>query len=84
MIVMQEFGRSLVVEPYFETVVLAGGLIEDAVSPERRDALLPKIMDGSAVLDAGPGRKGDHATILTTSRRQRDTRGRTTTRGSHR
>jgi hypothetical protein len=28
MIVMQEFGRSLVVEPYFETVVLAGGLIE--------------------------------------------------------
>ena len=29
MIIMQEFGRSLVVEPFFETVVLAGGLIED-------------------------------------------------------
>src|SRR5438309_706102 len=28
MIVMQEIGRSLVVEPFFETVVLAGGLIE--------------------------------------------------------
>ena len=28
MIVMQEFGRRLVVEPFFETVVLAGGLIE--------------------------------------------------------
>src|ERR1700730_12662650 len=33
MIVMQEFGRNLVVEPFFETVVLAGGLIEDAGSP---------------------------------------------------
>ena len=29
MIIMQEFGRHLVVEPFFETVVLAGGLIED-------------------------------------------------------
>src|SRR5205085_3953399 len=49
MIVMQEFGRSLVVEPYFETVVLAGGLIEDAGSPAQRQAFLPDIMDGSAI-----------------------------------
>src|SRR4029450_2073877 len=43
MIVMREFGRKLVVEPYFETVVLAGGLIEDVGSPEQRQAFLPKI-----------------------------------------
>ena len=55
MIVMQEFGRSLVVEPYFETVVLAGGLIEDVGSPEQRQAFLPKIMEGERHMDAGLG-----------------------------
>src|SRR3954453_9899648 len=40
MIVMQEFGRNLVVEPYFETVVLAGGLIEEAGTPEQRQTFL--------------------------------------------
>ena len=49
MIVMQEFGRNLVVEPYFETVVLAGGLIEDVASPEQLQAFLPKIMEGEAI-----------------------------------
>ena len=33
MIIMQEFGRHLVVEPFVETVVLAGGLIENAGAP---------------------------------------------------
>src|SRR6266496_3444309 len=49
MIAMQEFGRHLVVEPFLETVVLAGGLIEEVGSPEQRQELLPKIMDGHAV-----------------------------------
>ena len=75
MIVMQEFGRNLVVEPYFETVVLAGGLIEDAGSPEQREAFLPNIMDGRARYGRWPGRKGDHATISTTSRRRRGASG---------
>jgi alkylation response protein AidB-like acyl-CoA dehydrogenase len=72
---MQEFGRSLVVEPYFETVVLAGGLIEDAGSPEQRDALLPKIMDGSAIwtLAWAEGRsRYDFDNVTTTARRQGD------------
>ncbi|MES2750434.1 MAG: acyl-CoA dehydrogenase family protein [Pseudomonadota bacterium] len=49
MIVMQEFGRNLVVEPFFETVVLAGGLIEDAGSDAQREQLLPPIMAGEAI-----------------------------------
>lgn len=49
MIVMQEFGRHLVVEPYFETVVLAGGLIEADGTDAQRDALLPPIMAGEAI-----------------------------------
>jgi alkylation response protein AidB-like acyl-CoA dehydrogenase len=73
MIVMQEFGRNLVVEPYFETVVLAGGLIEDVGSPVQREALLPDIMDGSAIwaLAWGEGRsRYDFNNVATTARRQ--------------
>lgn len=53
MIVMQEFGRHLVVEPYFETVVLAGGLIAAVGSAAQRAAYLPKIMDGSTIWTLG-------------------------------
>ncbi len=49
MIVMKEFGRHLVVEPYFETVVLAGGLIENNGTDAQREALLPPIMAGEAI-----------------------------------
>jgi alkylation response protein AidB-like acyl-CoA dehydrogenase len=49
MIVMEEFGRRLVVEPYFETVILAGGLLEDAGSAQQRDQHLPAIMSGEAI-----------------------------------
>ena len=75
MIVMQEFGRNLVVEPYFETVVLAGGLIEDVGSPEQREAFLPKIMEGEAIwaLAWAEGRsRYDFNNVTTTARRQGD------------
>ena len=49
MIIMREFGRNLVVEPFLETVVLAGGLIEDFGSQAQRDALLPPIMAGEKI-----------------------------------
>ena len=75
MIVMQEFGRSLVVEPYFETVVLAGGLIEDVGSPEQRQEFLPKIMEGEAIwaLAWAEGRsRYDFNNVTTTARRKGD------------
>jgi alkylation response protein AidB-like acyl-CoA dehydrogenase len=75
MIVMQEFGRNLVVEPYFETVVLAGGLIEDVGSPEQLEAFLPKIMEGDAIwaLAWAEGRsRYDFNNVTTTARRQGD------------
>jgi alkylation response protein AidB-like acyl-CoA dehydrogenase len=49
MIVMEEFGRRLVVEPFFETVIVAGGLLEEAGSAHQRDRHLPKIMSGEAI-----------------------------------
>jgi alkylation response protein AidB-like acyl-CoA dehydrogenase len=75
MIVMQEFGRNLVVEPYFETVVLAGGLIEDVGSPEQREAFLPKIMEGEAIWAVAwaEGRsRYDFHNVSTTARREGD------------
>jgi hypothetical protein len=75
MIVMQEFGRNLVVEPYFETVVLAGGLIEDVASPEQRQAFLPDIMEGEAIwaLAWAEGRsRYDFNNVTTTARRRGD------------
>src|SRR4051812_26370802 len=48
MIIMQEFGRNLVVEPFFETVVLAGGLIEDVGSAVQREEFLTEIAAGQS------------------------------------
>lgn len=48
MIVMEAFGAALVVEPYLETCVLAGGLLARAKAANA-DALLAAICDGSAV-----------------------------------
>jgi alkylation response protein AidB-like acyl-CoA dehydrogenase len=46
-ILMEEFGKGLVVEPYLANVVLAGGAIRLAGSAHQRAALLPVIADGS-------------------------------------
>ncbi len=46
MIVMEAFGRGLVLEPYLSTVVLAGGLITAAGSAEQKGRILPRIASG--------------------------------------
>ena len=46
MIIMQEFGRHLVVEPFVETVVLAGGLLEHTGSEEQKQGFVPDIIAG--------------------------------------
>jgi alkylation response protein AidB-like acyl-CoA dehydrogenase len=48
MIIMQELGRKLVVEPFFETVVLAGGIIEQVGTKAQREEYLPEIAAGKA------------------------------------
>jgi alkylation response protein AidB-like acyl-CoA dehydrogenase len=49
MIVMEAIGRHLMVEPYLETVVLVGGLIETLAADEQRVDLLNGIMSGRTV-----------------------------------
>ncbi|WP_166267157.1 acyl-CoA dehydrogenase family protein [Marinobacter caseinilyticus] len=46
MLVMESFGRALVVEPYLATVVLGGGLVRDAGSEAQKAAILPAITAG--------------------------------------
>jgi len=73
MIVMREFGRNLVVEPFLETVVLAGGLIENVGSQAQHDAFLPQIMAGESIwaLAWAEGRsRYDLNNVATTARRQ--------------
>jgi alkylation response protein AidB-like acyl-CoA dehydrogenase len=46
MLVMEELGRGLVLEPFLSTVVLGGGLIRDHGTVMQRATLLPKIAMG--------------------------------------
>jgi alkylation response protein AidB-like acyl-CoA dehydrogenase len=47
MIIMQEFGHHLVVEPFVETVVVAGGLIEQAGSDAQKQAHIADVIAGT-------------------------------------
>ncbi|WP_027534029.1 acyl-CoA dehydrogenase family protein [Bradyrhizobium sp. WSM3983] len=49
MLIMEEFGRHLVVEPFVETVVLAGGLIEQLGSEAQKQACIPDIIAGTKI-----------------------------------
>lgn len=46
MIVMEAFGKGLILEPYFATVVLAGGIIRRAASEAQKANLLRAIAEG--------------------------------------
>jgi pimeloyl-CoA dehydrogenase small subunit len=46
MIVMEAFGRGLVLEPYFATVILGGGLLRHIGTPAQQQALIPEIAQG--------------------------------------
>ena len=50
MLVMDAFGRGLVLEPYLATAIIAGGLIRDAGSAAQKEALLPAVAGGERML----------------------------------
>jgi alkylation response protein AidB-like acyl-CoA dehydrogenase len=58
MIVMEQLGRGLVLEPYMSTVVLCGGIIRDAGSPAQQSEVLPKIIAGECRLALAHHEKG--------------------------
>jgi alkylation response protein AidB-like acyl-CoA dehydrogenase len=46
MVVMEQVGRGLLLEPYWSTVVLCGSLLRDGAPPAMRAALLPEVGAG--------------------------------------
>lgn len=50
MLIMEQFGRGLVVEPYLASVVLGGGAIKRGGSAALKGELIPTIIDGSSQL----------------------------------
>jgi alkylation response protein AidB-like acyl-CoA dehydrogenase len=49
-IVMEAFGRGLVAEPYLATVIMGASLIAEGGSEAQKQAILPKVADGSLLL----------------------------------
>ena len=73
MLVMEAFGRALVLEPYLPTVVLGGTAVARAGSAEQRARILPQIAAGDLVLAFAHGERQaryDLCDVTTTARPQ--------------
>jgi alkylation response protein AidB-like acyl-CoA dehydrogenase len=69
--VMESFGRALVLEPFFPTVVLGATLVSAAGTPEQKAAILPKVAAGDLLLAyayAEAGARWSATDIATTAR----------------
>ena len=72
MLLMQAFGRVLVLEPYLSTVVLGGTAIQLAGNAEQQTEILPEIVDGSTKLAFAHGERQaryDLTDVLTTAKK---------------
>lgn len=63
MLVMQSFGKGLVIAPYVPTIVCAAGLIARAGSPEQRNEHLPAILDGSRIFAFACSERNDQGDL---------------------
>lgn len=71
MIVMEEMGKAIAVEPYFSTIVLGGGFLKHSQSPIAHD-VIGKIIAGEAILAcayAEPQGRYDWADVKTSARK---------------
>lgn len=75
MLIMEQFGRGLVVEPFLANVVLAGGVLKHSAASEKRSELINGIIDGSlqtALAFAEPQARFDIGNIETSGRARGD------------
>lgn len=70
--VFEQAGRTLAVMPLLSSVVLGGGLLLNAGSPDQRAALIPAIISGQTLLALAleEGGRHDPAAVRTTARRE--------------
>ena len=74
-ILMEAFGRGLISEPYLSTVVIGASLISECGTEAQKQALLPKIADGSLVLAFAHSERQarfDLADVRTTAKKTSD------------
>ena len=50
MVVMEQFGRGLVLEPFLASIVLGGGVMKRVASGDQKAKVLPGVIDGSSQL----------------------------------
>ncbi len=75
-VMMEEFGKAMLVEPFIANAVLSGGVISEQGSAEQKAELLPKIMEGKLQLAcayAEPGSRFNLANIKTSAVTDGDT-----------
>ncbi len=75
MLLFEQFGRGLVLEPYLATVVLAGGALRRSSNGALRQRLIPRIVDGStrmALAFAEPQARFDCHDVATRAERDGD------------
>jgi pimeloyl-CoA dehydrogenase small subunit len=73
MIIMEEFGRALVVEPFAQTVVVGGNFLVNGGSDAQKEEWLPKIAGGETVIAfafAEPQGRFNYADLTTTAKKQ--------------
>jgi alkylation response protein AidB-like acyl-CoA dehydrogenase len=71
MVVMEQFGRGLVLEPYLASIVLGGGAVRRGASDALRQEILPGVIDGSrqlALAYAEPQARFDLHDVTATAR----------------
>jgi alkylation response protein AidB-like acyl-CoA dehydrogenase len=75
MVVMERFGRGLIVEPYLANIVLAGGVLRRAASASQKDAWLSSVIGGelqASLAYVEPQARYELADVVTTARRDGD------------
>lgn len=75
MILMEEFGKGLVVEPYIPTVVMVGTAIALYGSPDQKSEVIPGIADGSLIATFAYAEQQSHYNlydVLTTAKKDGD------------
>ena len=75
MLIMEAFGKGLVVEPFLETVIMAGGLIDDHGSDQQKSSFLEPTISGEmhlAVAYAEPQSRFNLSDVVTEAKADGD------------
>ena len=63
-VMMEEFGKAMLVEPFIATAVLSGGVISGQGSAEQKAELLPKLMEGKLQLACAYAEQGSRFNLV--------------------